>query len=213
MRIGTWNLAGRWSGDHEALLRALACDLLVLTEVSDRLVLDDHHVHRTGAEMVTRRTWSAIATRAPLAPRPDPHFASAAALVDGIQVVSSILPWRGCGARWPGANTHARTALALEDIERSLGTGPIVWGGDWNHALSGREYAGSIRGRADVLALTERLRLQVPTAPLPHRIEGSLSIDHIAVSATARVVSAERIVAERDGRRLSDHDAYVVEVG
>lgn len=50
----------------------------------------------------------------------------------------------------------------------------------------------------------------VPTAELPHPIEGLLSIDHVAVpegtSATAR-----RVEATHEGNRLSDHDAYVVD--
>ncbi len=37
-------------------------------------------------------------------------------------------------------------------------------------------------------------------------------IDHIAVPGTWRILSAERVGAVHDQRRLSDHDAYVVEV-
>ena len=32
MRIGTWNLEGKWSPDHEAVLLHLNCDVLLLTE-------------------------------------------------------------------------------------------------------------------------------------------------------------------------------------
>jgi hypothetical protein len=87
-----------------------------------------------------------------------------------------------------------------------------VWGGDWNHALTGREYTGSATGRASVLAALEALELQVPTRELPHRVEGLLSIDHIAVPASWQVEDAYRIVAADAGKRLSDHDAYVVSV-
>ena len=51
----------------------------------------------------------------------------------------------------------------------------------------------------------------VPTAELPHAIDGLRSIDHIAVPR-AWSSTASRIRAELDGRRLPDHDAYVVEV-
>jgi len=54
--------------------------------------------------------------------------------------------------------------------------------------------------------------LQVPTADLPHQLDGLHSIDHIAVPGTWRVLSAERASATYQGRRLSDHHAYVVEV-
>jgi len=57
------------------------------------------------------------------------------------------------------------------------------------------------------------LKLKVPTEGLPHRLEScGFSIDHIAVPTGWNVKSAERIVAESEGKRLSDHDAYVVEV-
>jgi hypothetical protein len=52
----------------------------------------------------------------------------------------------------------------------------------------------------------------VPTAELgAHR--GELSIDHIAVPKEWVVVSADQIPAESAGKRLSDHDAYVVVIG
>jgi hypothetical protein len=33
MRIGTWNLAGRWSEIHQLMLHDLECDVWLLTEV------------------------------------------------------------------------------------------------------------------------------------------------------------------------------------
>lgn len=39
MRIGTWNLAGRWDARHRTLLETMDCDALLLTEVSERLKL------------------------------------------------------------------------------------------------------------------------------------------------------------------------------
>jgi hypothetical protein len=69
-----------------------------------------------------------------------------------------------------------------------------VWGGDWNHALTGREHAGSIAGRASIASALTELGLVVPTTDLAHRIDGLLSIDHIAVpegsDAVARRVSS-----------------------
>lgn len=88
----------------------------------------------------------------------------------------------------------------------------LIWGGDWNHALEGREYAGSKGGRGVVLDAVARLRLHVPTADLPHRLEGLLSIDHIATPVGSSWRSATRHGPTVDGRSLSDHDAYVVDV-
>jgi hypothetical protein len=61
-------------------------------------------------------------------------------------------------------------------------------------------------GRNHLLAVVKELGLVVPTALLPHRLGGALSIDHIAVGREQRLVDAQRIRAGG----LSDHDAYVV---
>ncbi|CAB4966618.1 unannotated protein [freshwater metagenome] len=149
-----------------------------------------------------------------MASLPDPHPASAAARVGPTTYVSSVLPWRACGARtpWVGTTHTDKTAHAVDDLLLHLRAADgLVWGGDWNHALSGREYAGSLGGRKVVLDAVDQLDLSVPTADLPHPIDGLLSIDHVAVPR-GTATTASRLPAERDGTRLSDHDAYVVEV-
>lgn len=141
---------------------------------------------------------------------PDPHGASAMAEVAGLRVCASILPWRSCGSRdpWRGETTAERTVAAVEALEAAA---PEIWGGDWNHALSGREWTGSMAGRRSLLAVLERLGLQVPTASSPHQIEGLLSIDHVAVPASWSVAGTHRYRAFVGTTQISDHDAYVVE--
>src|SRR3954447_6684346 len=109
----------------------------------------------------------------------------------------------------PRAGTqHAeKTELALTELLANLPTHDLVWGGDWNHALSGYEGAGSKGGRTHVLAAVEKLGPSVPTADLPHRLDGHLSIDHIALSPRIGL-SAQRRASAPVG--LSDHDCYVV---
>src|SRR3954447_12699364 len=106
----------------------------------------------------------------------------------------------------PRAGTqHAeKTELALTELLANLPTRNLVWGGDWNHALSGYEGAGSKGGRAHVLAAVEKLGLSVPTAYLPHRLDGHLSIDHIAIAKDLAVTGARRVSAVG----LSHHDSY-----
>ncbi|HEV2796875.1 MAG TPA: hypothetical protein VGV65_04590 [Nocardioides sp.] len=205
MRIGTWNLEGRWDARHLDLIGKMNCDLLLLTEVSDRVDLPEHDVH-VGDHMSAKRRWAAVASRAGLLPLEAPHGASAFAEVSGVRVCSSVLPWRGCGDRppWDGSNTAERTANTVAEI---AGSRPQIWGGDWNHSLSGSEWAGSKAGRQSVLATADALGLQVPTALLPHRLTDVLSIDHIAVPATWQVSTATRV----DATGLSAHDAYVIE--
>jgi hypothetical protein len=209
VRIGTWNLAGRWSDEHRDFLAGLHCDVLLLTEVSDRVDLPGMVGHASRREMAPRRRSAGIWSRHPVTRLPDPHAASAMAEVGRYRFCSSILPWRSCGSResWVGANTAERTVEAVDAITRAA---PTVWGGDWNHALTGRELAGSRAGREHVLKALATLGLHAPTADAPHRIEGLMSIDHIAIPATwdSRV---EHHSALREGHRLSDHDAYVVE--
>ena len=213
IRIGTWNLAGRWDPRHQALLLAEDVDVWLLTEVSERLLLPGYNSHATRGRMPPGQAWAGILSRRELEPLDDPHPASAAARIEGVTYCSSILPWRGCGpsAPWIAGSHGDRTRHAVDQLAASLVRAPLVWGGDWNHALSGKEHAGSKAGRAHITALVNAWDLLVPTAGLPHRISGLLSIDHIAVpsgwAATARCV-----VAEADGVRLSDHDAYVVDV-
>lgn len=211
MRIGTWNLAGRWDARHRDLVRAMECEVMLLTEVSEHLELSGYDVHRGRQSMMPKRRWAAVACRLPMRPSTDPHGASAMVIVEGLRICSSILPWRSCGSRdpWSGSTTAEKTLAAVAAVESA---GPTVWGGDWNHALSGREWAGSTAGRRHLLAALERLTLQVPTALAAHQLEGLLSIDHIAVPESWAVNAVDRHRAFVDNDRISDHDAYAIDV-
>jgi len=208
MRLGTWNLAGRWSDDHREFLEGLECDVLLLTEVSDRAELPGMTGHVTKAQIAWRRHWAGIWSRHPLTRLADPHGATAMAEIRGLRFCSSILPWRSCGSRepWVGSSTAERTINAVDAIAKA---GPDVWGGDWNHALDGREYAGSKAGRTHLLKVLAELGLSAATTDAPHQTEGLLSIDHIAVPTgwSARVEHHSALLSEG---RLSDHDAYVL---
>jgi hypothetical protein len=178
-------MAGRWSDDHLALVRDLDCDVLLLTEVSQRTTLPGYELHPTKTEMARHRWWAAVAARTALSGLPDPHIASALANVNDWTFCSSVLPWRSCGHDpWGPGNHGAMTVRALEEITSALPMSALVWGGDWNHALTGRHQ--------------------------PHAIETLLSIDHIAVPAGLEVADVRRVSAAVGGRRLSDHDAYAL---
>jgi len=211
VRIGTWNLAGRWDARHLAIIEQMDSDVLLLTEVSERVELPGYELHLGERLMAQRRRWAGVAARVPLIPLPDPHGASAMAVVDGLRVSASVLPWRSCGTSepWVGEKHAEKTAAAVAAIEAAI---PDIWGGDWNHALSGREWSGSVAGRRTLMEAVERLDLHVPTADLPHQIEGLLSIDHVAVPEGWAVTAVRRQRAYADETRISDHDAYVVEV-
>jgi hypothetical protein len=82
----------------------------------------------------------------------------------------------------------------------------LVWGGDWNHTLTGHRNGGSDGGRSHILTAIESLNLRAPTSDMLHR-NGHPTIDHIAVPSGWWVKSKKQVAAEG----LSDHDAYVVE--
>lgn len=210
MRIGTWNLAGRWTPAHQQFLEDANCEIWLLTEVNERVELDGFERHLATGLMAQRRRWAGVYSRSPLQPLPDPHVASAAAVVEGTTYCSTILPWRSCGGlpTWPGASHAEKTEISVAQLVQTLPSEQLVWGGDWNHALAGREGAGSLGGRRYVIEAVDKLNLQVPTEQLPHQIDGLLSIDQIAVPATWVVRSADRLKS----RGLSDHDCYVVDI-
>jgi hypothetical protein len=214
MRVGTWNLAGRWSPHHLELLLAQECDVWLLTEVRADVSLAGFESHLTAAKMAPRRHWAGIYSRTTLQPRPDPHPASAAAFGFGLTWCSSILPWRSCGTvPWGDGAAKEKTRRALDQLASELPVGALIWGGDWNHAMQGREYAGSVAGRNAIKAAVADLQLTLATENSPHCIPGLLTIDHIAVPHSTRIHAVNRIVAEdHSGKRLSDHDAYAIDV-
>lgn len=214
MRIGTWNLAGRWTAAHRELLVEIDCDVLLLTEVSERLEIPGYAGHLTVELMAARRRWAGVFSRSDLVALPDPHPASALAEVEGLTFCSTILPWSGAPRRppWIDGNHAAKTKHAVDALLAVLPKTDLVWGGDWNHALRGREWAGSMGGRECLAAALVDLDLEVPTSELGHRIADLLSIDHIAVARGSSVTAAEHVPATRNGVHLSDHDAYVVQL-
>jgi hypothetical protein len=144
----------------------------------------------------------------------DPHRAAAAAVVDDTTFVSSILPWRASGQPelWGGTTHASKMRATLSHLESCLRNRRLVWGGDWNQALQGPEYAGSNAGREALHQTLRRLDLVALTRTLPHCLGGLSSIDHIAVPTGWAVTGSERVEARTGDRRLSDHDMYVVAV-
>lgn len=211
MRIATWNLEGKWTPRHHRLITSFRANLLLLTEVVDTVEIPGFNIHATEAEMQPGRRWAAVAARTRLRSLPDPHGATALAEVDGLRIASSILPWRNSGgdSPWTGEDQGSTTAAAVAAVQTAA---PIVWGGDWNHELTGRLYAGSSGGRMSILGALDRLGLSAPTDASPHRQVGARSINHVAVPAVWAVTSVERVSAIVGGVELSDHDAYVVEI-
>jgi hypothetical protein len=211
VRVGTWNLEGKWSPDHLALMDREHCDVWLLTEVHVDTSIPDMQIHRTAELMGPRKTWAAILSTAAADPQPDPHRATALAHIDGHRFMSSVLPWRTCGPSWPGSTLAEKLKTTLDGLRVQLDE-TTIWGGDWNQALEGNEYVGSLNGREQIIELIDTARLSVPTRSLASASPGHRSIDHIAIPMGWDVDGAHRVLAQVDGNRLSDHDAYVITV-
>ncbi len=209
MRIGTWNLDGRWGSRHADLLASLACDILLLTEVSPAVEIPGFAIHATCGAMARGQRWAAVAARDSLLPLPDPHVGTAMAQVGELRVCSSILPWRDLRwtRSWPGTNQAQKTSAAVAAIE---GARPTVWGGDWNHSLYGTDPVGTRQGRQDITTALRRLALVSAVRDLPTQSGSMQTIDHVAIPASWQVRGVDRISAHLNAMRLSDHDAYVV---
>lgn len=99
IKVGTWNLDGRWSEQHEGLLMSERCDVWLLTEVHPSTHVNEFNIHLSAQRMSRGQHYAAILNRAPFTPTPDPHPASAAIVIEGVTFCSSILPWAGCAGQ------------------------------------------------------------------------------------------------------------------
>ena len=219
MRIGTWNLDARWSEAHQTLLARERCDVWLLTEVNPKArhtnaKIAGYHSHLSAGVMARGQHWAAVLSQVPLTPLPDPHEASAAALVNRITYCSTILPWSGCttppSTPWVGTSLEDMTRAAIDRLTKVFPKSTTVWGGDWNQNLAGGwQHVGSTGMRKVVESALSLLQLQVATAELPFQTGADQNtIDHIAVPLQWNIRGAARISAVG----LSDHDAYVIEV-
>lgn len=187
------------------------CDVWLLTEVHVEASVPGMHVWRTGELMGPRKSWAAVLSKVDGVAHPDPHRATASVHVGDFRFMSSVLPWRGCGSSWPGSGLAEKVRCTLDRLQPHVDQA-TVWGGDWNQALEGIEYAGTREGRNQILEVTAGAHLCVPTRSLGSASPGHRTIDHIAVPVGWDVSSAHRVSAAADRRRLSDHDLYVISV-
>lgn len=238
--IGTWNLetyASRSSTRGQRQVRALsACDadLWFLTELHADLSLEGHAVHlsATRPEAPATRREAAISSRWELTPIPeqsDPVEGrlSMARLVDPttgqrLLAVCTVLPWRGATPHWrtvlgqdltfAEAFTHVLDYVVQRIREERRAGEALIWGGDFNQALTGRDYVGSTIGRAALMRAFGELGLQVPTRDLPAHIDAHPAIDHIAIPADWRLQAPPQVQRPfHKSTALSDHALYLVQ--
>ena len=223
--IGTWNLNAGQPQRHRAAQQDWMrdnADLWLLTEVHMEAV--DGFRELVVSDPIAgmpQRHWSGIVSHWPLQEVASGHptlaLARARLPIGTTLVASSVLPWRGAGGYWPTAaetsyaeRFSATLATHCEAIAKH--TAPeehVIWGGDFNQALVGRETVGSVQGRKDLQNAFNILGLQATTADCPARQPKSCSIDHIAVPSHWHHESTAKEVQTAEGTHLSDHPAYV----
>jgi hypothetical protein len=226
MRIGTWNLGTRRDASPSAIERQLArqvkfmaredCDLWLLTEVPLEFEM------APGASAFSEdmkpggvKMYAAVWAKDGLKRLDVIHEAAAFAQFGDLRVCSCVLPWPSmCLEEWPDKHTERAvvTQMAIHRVGVGLDHGTdLVWGGDWNQTLHGK--ITTKPGRRALSGLIAALGVKVPTAQLAHTDGGAYcSIDHIAVPNSWNVTACGRLVARGDDdKRLSDHDAYVIE--
>jgi hypothetical protein len=227
MRIGTWNLGTPRGASPQTIERRLAeqvrfmarenCDVWLLTEVpfTFEMALGDTTFSKQMNPDGTK-AFAAVWAKGGLKELDSIHEAAAFATVGDLRVCSCVFPWNRVPlVEWPdeAADVAAATEMAIDRLRDGFDHGSdLLWGGDWNQTLQGR--VTTVVGRKALSALISTLALKVPTAALAHTDGGGYcSIDHIAVPNNWNVTTVSRLVGKSErNTRLSDHDAYVVDV-
>lgn len=235
VRIGTWNVDRervRGTADQRrGILDALDLDVAVITEPGpwwDRPGVVSSPERPAIRQGLPCDSWVAVE-----ATRCEPidleagygRMATAAqATVGGVSVVvyGSVLPWRGiteAGLLRPGeAYQQAFARLLCEqeaDIRSLQAAHPealVVWAGDFNQELAPPHYVGSAANRELLEQSLRRLGMVAWNAGEPAAQEEIRTIDLICGPASCEIKSIERIPHTVEGRTLSDHSGYVVEL-
>ena len=216
--VATWNLEGNAGPGAVELLRGLHAHVLLLTEVPPDFALPGYRT--TELRHPTMRPTKpdgqhyaavGVVDDLELEQLEPPSVTSAAARIDGTVFVSTVLPWPNAPAPpYDGGTQAEQTACALDELEPWLDGHPaLVWGGDWNHPLSGSLSGFTRRGHDRIVAAVARLRLTVHTRDewaQETRYGRHRSVDHVASRHDPAPVQVV------DGRVYSTHNAYAVEL-
>jgi endonuclease/exonuclease/phosphatase family metal-dependent hydrolase len=228
LRLGTWNLnrdKPQWRQPFQADHISDEADVWLLTEVpaawqhfTARLSLSGSRPHETD------QYWSAIISKWPLESIKAKHPSLAMARIKhpkgAFLAASSVFPWRGAAKHWPSkdgdsfADRCARTLRTHRaEICSARGVLPVVWGGDFNQALSGRDYVGRDAGRDSLSKAFAHLGLRAVTVDAEGQDLPQRPMDHIAIPEEWNSWTPKVRRPQTDNRLLSDHPSYVVLVG
>lgn len=209
MRIGTWNLAGRWSMDHARVIEDADCDIWLLTDVPARVSASGYHQHLSVGRRGPSAHWSGILSR--LAAAEVVHTSPTATVLSiaDIVLVSTVLPWPEPHADepWEGESHAERYAGALAETGALLDGHIPICGGTWNQPLMGNIIGYSRQAQDALEAFLNNHSLQVPTRDLLGR-QRQYTSDHVAVPASWTVIASGKVEVDP---ALSPFDLFCVE--
>jgi hypothetical protein len=214
MRVATWNVEAKTDAAAVGLLLGLRADVLLLTEVHPALQVPGYRMTELREPtMLGGQHYAAVAARndLELVRLTPPAVTSAAARVGGITFVCSVLPWMlATSSPYTGTTQAEQVEYAVDELVPWLHEqGELVWGGDWNHPLSGPLTGFTVRGRDRLLRAVDELGLTAHTGAELSQAGPrgrSRAIDHLASRHPQGPVDVT------PGAPHSTHDAYVVEL-
>lgn len=239
MRIVTWNLERGFHGRARVIeqqhgrLADCNADIVVLTEVPTpmstvREGVALSPVRREGK--LGMEAWVSIAADRcrPLGPeQPFERMAAAAQTVvedEQFLVYGSVLPWLNAIHQAPYLTRQDESPLGLfgrvlrdqvndmASMRSRLPDHTLIWAGDFNQTLSGPNYGGSVKGRQLLAEALTELDLVAWNQDCAHAKPTMHAVDLICGPAGRRPRRVERIEPTVDGKVLSDHAGYLVEV-
>lgn len=236
MRVATWNLAGRKnpaviSAQIDEMERWQA-DIYVITEPTKGLVIGGLPKVESGLRSpggIAERWVSIHGPQARDVPLPCPLSRMAAAAevtVNGRSVVvyGSVLPWGSAhkterDASMPGDTYASMFRRLLREQAHDVAvlqayhpSSTVIWAGDFNQTLAGAYVVGAKANRQALSSELDRLGLAAWNAEAPHLKDGACTIDLICGPAQLEAMCHEPYRPRLNGKALSDHAGYVVEV-
>jgi hypothetical protein len=237
VRVATWNLerGGRRKGDADDQRRVLdevKADVTIVTEPPPGEPTPGEVVVASPPERPSKgapESWVEIRGRGlrPVLPAaPYTRMAVAAetdAFGEPLLVYGSVLPWRAAPAQAPDVAKPAESFIEMfkrvldeqaDEIQRLRADRPglFIWAGDFNQTLVGSNAGGSNEARDLLDAKLDELKLTAWNASARHAIEKLCAIDLICGPRDRPIKSVSWIDPAPDGRPLSDHAGYVVEL-
>lgn len=238
MRLGLWNLQrggrhGAAYGRQVRLLDTLNLDIAVLTEPPAKALTTTGDVVASPAQRVGAagaEAWVAVVGHGvqPVPPaHPFERLAVAARYSAGgrsVIIYGCVLPWRTARTQAPelaltGESAGGMFARVLSDQKRDVESlvadhpdALVLWVGDFNQSLAGPNVVGSNRGRGGLNNALDDLGFEAWNANAPHACADLHTIDLICGPSAQPLHRVGRVDPMVDGRRLSDHAAYWVEL-